>query len=244
MKNGSINQEVINSISRMQPGKVFNYSYFDIYKNNPSAVAKALSRLAKSNRIQRVEKGVYFIPIKSKFGGLRPSEEELIKSLSSEGKENPVYETGLGAYNKLGLTTQVPNTITLASTKQRPSKNVKGIKFNFTKKNFDISKFDYYLLQLLDAVKDSKNIPDSTVDESLRIIKVRIKELTKSKLSELKKASLNYPSYVRAILGAIIETLYSEKEARYIKNSLNPLTKYKLEINYSTLPNKQKWQIT
>ncbi len=243
MKNRSINQEVNDRISSMEPGKVFNYSYFDIYKNNPSAVAKALSRLAKANRIQRVEKGVYFIPIKSKFGSLRPSEEELIKSLTSEEKDNPVYETGLGAYNKLGLTSQVPNSITLASTKQRPSKKVKGIKINYTKKNFDISKFDYYLLQLLDAIKDSKNIPDSTTDESLRIIQARIKELTKPKLRELKKASLNYPPYVRAILGAIIETIYSEKESSIIKKTLNPLTRYSIPINKLTLPNKEKWGI-
>ncbi len=243
MKNQSINQEVIDRISSMQPGKVFNYSYFDNYRNNPSAVAKALSRLARTNRIQRIEKGVYFIPIKSKFGTLSPPEEELIKSLTSEKNDNFVYETGLGAYNKLGLTNQVPNTITLASTKQRPSKIVKGLKINYTKKNFDISKFDPYILQLLDAIKDSKNISDTTIDQALHILTARIKELEKTKLLELKKASLNYPPYVRAILGAIIEILYNEKEARPIKKTLNPLTRYSIPINELTLPNKEKWGI-
>jgi len=243
MKKQSVNQQVIERVSGMQPGKVFDYSFFDNYRNNPAAVAKALSRLAKSNRIQRIEKGVYFIPKKSKFGTLSPSEKELIKSLTSKKNDNYVYETGLGAYNKLGLTSQVPNTITLASTRQRPSKVVRGIKINYTKKNFDIRKFDPYILQLLDAIKDSKNIPDTTIDQVLLILKSRIKELKKTKLQELKKASLNYPPYVRAILGAIIEILYDEKETTSIKKTLNPFTRYSIPLNELTLPNKEKWGI-
>lgn len=243
MKSQSINKEIMEKVSKMKPGEVFDYSYFNRYQDKPSAVAKALSRLAKENRIQRVEKGVYFVPIKSKFGNLRPSETEILKEINRKSRGQILYETGIGAYNKLGLTGQVPNVITLASKKQKASKSIQGIKIVYTKKNFDTSQFDPCVLQILDAMKDIKKIPGSTIDESIPIIETKINDLSISKLQEMKRASYNYPPYVRALLGSIIEKLYSEKEAKEIRRTLNPLTKYSIPISNSTLPNKDKWGI-
>ena len=227
----------------MKPGQVFDYSYFNNYRERPTAIAKALSRLAKEGLIDRIERGKYYVPKKTKFGTLKPSEDEIIKVLKNQNIGEPVYETGLGIYNKMGLTTQVPNVITIATKKQKPSKTINGVKIRYSKKNFDISKYDPYLLQLLDAIKDSKNIPDSSPDEVIQIIKTRIRELSMKKVRELKKASYNYPPYVRAILGAIIEIIYDAKEAKELKNTLNPLTKYSFPINELSLPNKEKWGI-
>ncbi len=243
MNKRSINKEVIAEVSAMKPGQVFDYSYFNNYREKPTAIAKALSRLAKEDLIKRIERGKYYVPKKSKFGTLKPSENEFLKAITNQNNGETVYETGLGLYNKIGLTTQVPNVITIATKKQKPSKTISGVKIRYTKKNFDISKYDPYLLQLLDAIKDSKNIPDSSPDEIIRIIKTRIRELSLKKVRELKKASYNYPPYVRAILGAIIEIIYNAKEAKELKNTLNPLTKYSFPINELSLPNKEKWGI-
>ncbi|MGM0497727.1 MAG: DUF6088 family protein [Bacteroidota bacterium] len=243
MNKQSVNKEVIAKVSTMKPGKVFDYSCFDNYREKPTAIAKALSRLAMENQIKRIERGKYYVPQMSKFGTLKPSENEFLKALKNKNNGEAVYETGLGIYNKLGLTTQVPNVITLATKKQKPSKTISGVKINYTKKNFDISKYDPYLLQLLDAIKDSKNIPDSSPDEVIRVIKTRIRELSLKKVRKLKRASYNYPPFVRAILGAIIEIIYNAKEAKTLKNTLNPLTKYSFPINELSLPNKEKWGI-
>ena len=243
MNKQSINKEVVAKVSKMVPGQVFDYSCFNNYREKPTAIAKALSRLAKTDHIKRIEKGKYYVPRKTKFGTLKPSENEFLKAITNQNNGETVYETGLGIYNKIGLTTQVPNAIILATKKQKPSKTINGVKIRYTKKNFDISKYDPYLLQLLDAIKDSKNIPDSSPDEVIRIIKTRIRELPLKKVRELKRASYNYPPYVRAILGAIIEIIYNAKEAKTLKNTLNPLTKYSFPINELSLPNKEKWGI-
>ncbi|MGM0582870.1 MAG: DUF6088 family protein [Bacteroidota bacterium] len=241
MKTQSINKEINAKIDKMPPGKVFDYSIFKSYQEKPQAVAKALSRLEKEKIIQRLEKGVYYIPMQSKYGALKPPEEKIINALKQ--KEKGIYETGLSAYNKLGLTSQVPNSITLATKIQKPPKTVGGIKIQYTRKDFDISRYDSYILQMLDALKDCKNIPDNTPDDVIRGIRSRIKELSMQKVKQLTKASYNYPPFVRAILGAIIELEFSGKESADLKKSLNPLTQYAIPVKLLTLPNKAKWGI-
>ncbi|MFO7826535.1 MAG: DUF6088 family protein, partial [Cyclobacterium sp.] len=100
MKTQSINNEINSKINKMQPGKVFDYSIFKSYQEKPQAVAKALSRLEKEMKIQRLEKGVYYIPLQSKYGTLKPPEEKVINALKQ--KEKGIYETGLSVYNRLG----------------------------------------------------------------------------------------------------------------------------------------------
>ncbi|MBS3742543.1 MAG: hypothetical protein KGY69_19000 [Bacteroidales bacterium] len=241
MKTRSINNEINTKIAKMQPGKVFDYSIFKSYQEKPQAVAKALSRLEKEKKIQRLEKGVYYIPLQSKYGILKPSEEKVINALKQ--KEKGMYETGLNVYNKLGLTSQVPNSITLATKIQKPPKTAWGINIQYTKKDFEINRYDSYLLQLLDALKDCKYIPDNTPDGVIRVIRSKIKELSRQKIRHLILASYNYPPFVRAILGAIIELDFLGKESAVLKESLNPLTKYAIPIKSLTLPNKAKWGI-
>ncbi|MEF8811489.1 MAG: hypothetical protein V5A47_11235, partial [Bacteroidales bacterium] len=158
-------------------------------------------------------------------------------------KEKGMYETGLNVYNKLGLTSQVPNSITLATKIQKPPKTAWGINIQYTKKDFEINRYDSYLLQLLDALKDCKYIPDNTPDGVIRVIRSKIKELSRQKIRHLILASYNYPPFVRAILGAIIELDFLGKESAVLKESLNPLTKYAIPIKSLTLPNKAKWGI-
>jgi hypothetical protein len=241
MKTQSINKEINAKIGKLPPGKVFDYSIFKSYQEKPQAVAKALSRLQKEKIIQRLGKGVYYIPIKSKYGALKPPEEKIINALKQ--KEKGIYETGLSAYNRLGLTSQVPNSITLATKIQKPPKTFGGIKIQYTRKDFEISRYDSNLLQLLDAIKYCKNIPYNTPDGVIRVIRSRIKELSMQKVKQLTKASYNYPPFVRAILGAIIELEFSVKESADLKKSLNPLTQYAIPVKSLTLPNKIKWGI-
>ena len=51
----------------------------------------------------------------------------------------------------------------------------------------------------------------------------------------------NYTSYVRALLGAIMEQNNLDTES--LKKSLNGTTYYKLPISEQALPNKKNWNI-
>ncbi len=59
--------------------------------------------------------------------------------------------------------------------------------------------------------------------------------------AELEKLSLAYTSYVRALLGAILE--YIGLPTTTVRKSLNGVTSYKLPVSESVLPNKSNWNI-
>ena len=84
-----------------------------------AAVAKALSRLARSERLLRVCRGVYMRPIQTRFGLRAPSLEQAITALSSLWDET-IVSNGGDAANWLGLTTQnAVHTVYLTSGPDR-----------------------------------------------------------------------------------------------------------------------------
>ena len=166
----SIGSIVKNSIDNFQPGQVFDYSLFPVRSDAFMALAKSLSRMTKEGQIVRLSRGKYYKPQKSVFGGLKPDENQLIHSLTQVGDKTIGYVTGLAAFNALGLTSQVSNTLIIARGSNQPAKNIMGYKVRFVKRDFKFSRDDVKLLQILDALKDIKSIPDTSVRESLRIL--------------------------------------------------------------------------
>ena len=70
-----------------------------------AAVTKVLSRLARSERLLRICRGVYMRPIQTRFGLRAPSLEKAITALASLWGET-IVSNGGDAANWLGLTTQ------------------------------------------------------------------------------------------------------------------------------------------
>ena len=70
-----------------------------------AAVSRSLSRLARSERLMRICRGVYMRPIETRFGLRAPSLEQAITALASLWGETIVLNGG-DAANWLGLTTQ------------------------------------------------------------------------------------------------------------------------------------------
>lgn len=72
-------------------------------------IDKELSKLCKSKKIVRYERGIYYIPSQTPFGAsvLNPNKIIKYKYIEKRGKINGFY-MGLSALNRYGLTTQVP----------------------------------------------------------------------------------------------------------------------------------------
>ena len=70
-----------------------------------AALARALSRLARSERLLRICRGVYMRPIPTRFGLRAPSLEKALTALSALWGET-IVPNGGDAANWLGLTTQ------------------------------------------------------------------------------------------------------------------------------------------
>ncbi len=239
----SIGSIVKNSIENFQPGQVFDYSLFPVQSDAFMALAKSLSRMTKEGQIVRLSRGKYYKPQQSVFGVLKPDENQLIRSLTQVGDKTIGYVTGLTAFNALGLTSQVSNTLIIARGSNQPAKEILGYKVRFVKRDFQFSRDDVKLLQILDALKDIKSIPDTSVNESLKILIASLRKLEVNELKRMIRISLKYPPSTRALVGAIIENKFSEIRIVSLYKSLNPLSKYRFRIDSELLPNQLKWNI-
>lgn len=84
-----------------------------------AAVDQVLSRLVKRGALLRAGRGIYVLPVESRFGTHAPSASKMVEGLASQRGETIVLH-GAAAANALGLTTQVPmKAIYLTSGRNR-----------------------------------------------------------------------------------------------------------------------------
>ncbi len=72
-----------------------------------AAVDQVLSRLVRRGALLRVGRGVYVLPVESRFGRRAPSVEKTVMALAAARGER-IANSGAMAANVLGLTEQVP----------------------------------------------------------------------------------------------------------------------------------------
>ncbi len=72
-----------------------------------AAVDQALSRLVRNGELMRVKRGLFALPMKTRFGERGPGAEEIVRNIAKTTGET--YATsGASATNVLGLSTQNP----------------------------------------------------------------------------------------------------------------------------------------
>lgn len=84
-----------------------------------AGIDQALSRLARSGALLRVGRGIYALPVESRFGTRPPETEKLVEAIA-QARGETVASHGAAAANALGLTTQVPTrSVFLTSGRSR-----------------------------------------------------------------------------------------------------------------------------
>ena len=239
----TLTAQIRNKIKQLPEGKTFGYADLNIAKQNYTTAAKVLERLQKEGFIKRISKGVFYKPEQTIFGELKPDYSEQLRPYLYENGKRIAYETGFSLYNKLGLTTQMAFRIKIASRSKRISINRGALKANAVKSYAEVTETNYELLGFLDAIKDIKRIPDCTVSKAIEIISSKISKLDEKQLAALEKYALLYPPRVRALVGAMLENLNCAVNTSRLKESLNPLTKFKLGLKESDLPTIKSWNI-
>lgn len=239
----NIAKKIETQIGKIKDGETFTYQDLSIRKEEYTATAKTLERLIKKGKIKRISTGVFYKPLQTVFGELKPNEEEVIKPYLFKNGERIAYITGILLFNKVGLTLQIPKEIKIASRGKRITILKGNIKATAVKSYADVTDRNYYLLELLDMLKDFKQIPDLDKESAIKIIKNKLKELSQKEIKQLIKLCLLYPPRVRAFLGALLENIEKQDLIAKLKESLNPLTEYKLDINTELLPTSENWNI-
>lgn len=78
-----------------------------LHLGSRAAVDQALSRLKRRSVLLRAGRGVYVLPVESRFGTRAPSAARVVEGLAAKRGET-IVPHGAVAANSLGLTTQVP----------------------------------------------------------------------------------------------------------------------------------------
>lgn len=234
---------IINKINRFPEGYVFTYSDFDIEVKNESLLKVTLYRLVKSGKIERLSKGKFYKPKQGITKKLKPDTYQIVKDLLFAGNKRIGYITGYTIFNNLGLTTQVPNIIQIGTNMDKKEINRGIYKIKFVRQWNNITKKNIPLLQILDCIRFIKKIPDASIEDSFKLIRIQIDKLTIRDKKYLAELSMNYPPSTRSLTGAIFESLGLTELSDRLRNTLKTTTWYKYNISNNLIPNKEKWKI-
>lgn len=78
-----------------------------LHLGSRQGVDQVLSRLVKRGALLRVGRGIYVLPVESRFGTSAPSAVKMLEGLAKQRGET-IVSNGAAAANALGLSTQVP----------------------------------------------------------------------------------------------------------------------------------------
>ncbi|MBC7407980.1 MAG: hypothetical protein H7339_06290 [Arcicella sp.] len=231
------------TIDRLPKGYVFTYVDFTTEVNKKEAIIKALNRMTASGKISKLSKGKYYKPENTPFGKLQPNQAQIVKDLLEDNGKVIGYLTGYSIYNQLGLTTQVSNTIQIGKNEIRPNFKRERYSIAFIKQKNTITKDSVPLLQILDAIRYIRKIPDATVESSCKRFLAILKTLSEKDITSLIRLATKYPPATRALLGALLDQLQQTSLSIPLLKTLNPITKYKLSGATKALSTTEKWNI-
>jgi hypothetical protein len=239
----TVSQKIEQQLQKIPEGATFRYQGLAIELSEYSAASKTIERLITKGTLKRASKGIFYKPKQTVFGALQPKEDELLKQYLFKDGQRVAYITGASLYNEMGLTTQVPFVITIASKTRRAFTSINYLTIKPAKSYVEVTDDNYKLLGILDAIKDFNRISDRDKNTVITILTNKLKALMPQETTNLIKYGLNYPPRVRALLGAMLERANKSLELNTLKASLNPLSKYNYGINNNDLPNVVKWQL-
>jgi hypothetical protein len=203
-----------------------------------TAVAQALSRMARQGTIERLSKGVYYRPRQTALGKSHPNPAR-IQSLASRRKT--MFPAGVAAANLLGFTTQTARKPEIATISlSLPRKLVGDDAIIHTRRPeawAGLSETDAALLDFLRrAGRTSELSPEATLARTLSLLS------EKGRYERLLKVAGTEPPRVRALLGAIGAQLGKPVPGlKRLHASLNPFSRFDFGL-LAGLKHAQLWQ--
>lgn len=196
------------------------WKHSDFQDLPPSAVAKALSRMAQEGELRRVSKGVYYRATPTSFGPSVPS----ASSVAAGTLTAPVYLAGLSAANALGLSTQNPYLTEYATTAAGPPTALRDAVVHTGRpaERAALPAEDGAILEILRERAQSSDLsPEETANRLLQLL------AEEKRFKRLVRAAKAEPPRVRAMLGALGQELNMPPRLLHeLRRSLNPLSRY------------------
>lgn len=234
---------IAETIDRLPQGYVFTYADFLEKVESKEALSKALNRMVSAGKIAKLSKGKFYKPERTVFGNLEPDIYQIVKNLLERDGKIEGYLTGLSIYSKLGLTTQISSTIQIGKNQTRPSFKRGKYTISFIRQKNTITRETIPFLQILDAIRYIKKIPNTTELEALQLIQKLISLKSMKEREIMVRLALKYPPATRASLGCILDEIDPKNVSSKLKSSLNPLTIFKISDASKIFKFAKDWNI-
>jgi hypothetical protein len=226
----SFRKNILRQIEQIDAGRIFTFRELSFDLGKTANVAVLLSELSRKGMLVRVEKGAYYRPRKSALGlgNLPVYQDEEFRYLT---EKLGGYITGAYIYNKMGLTEQVATTITIAtpspvrrfSFKKLDIECVKAYSLEYREE----SQIPY--LRLLDAIKDMKSIPGTTVQDVYDRVKSQyFSKYDMAELGKIVSLSRSYPPRVRKAVADILGDIGQPQLQSEVSKTILPTTRFNL----------------
>ncbi|MEM0997996.1 MAG: DUF6088 family protein [Bacteroidota bacterium] len=238
-----ISKKVASKVSNIPNSKVFTYRDVLEQPEEREATIKALNRMVKAGKLKKLSRGRYYRAEESVFGPLAPPQKEVVSDLLWREGKRIGYLSGLSIYPELGLTTQISNTIQVAANDIRPTFKRGKYKISFIRQKNPITEENIPQLQILDAIRYIKKIPDSPIPTVCARLKGILVKFSNPTLREMVDLAEKYPPSTRALLGALLEATGNWDYRQRLKSRLNPITQYRYPEAEIELPTAKEWNI-
>ena len=230
-------------VEQIPVAQSFGFADFgDLATTKRRALSRTLGQMVKDKEIRRAYPGRFYRPMVSdRFGPMELLGYELLREALDVG-----YPAGSWAHNDLGLSTQVPMVLTIATpswTHERRFGYQKVCYVRSTIKEIPKVHAARLALMILDALKEIRHVSDSSPNHVVnQLFFLFNKHVTIEHLGYLLKYGLQYPPQVRALLGAILEIEKHRHLSEMLRKTLNPKTEYFVGVD-KALPNFKKWKL-
>jgi len=215
------------------PDRFLTYANF---KDLPApAVAQTLSRLARDRQIERVGKGLYYVPRQTAFGSSVPTGPDI----AAHTALGTLHPAGVSAANVLGLTTQNSSGGEFATTRASQPKALSKSRV-LTGRDRSRDALTQEEGALLEVMRDGANTADANLDAITR----RLTRIIRGRgaFARLRTAAMREPPRVRAMLGALAQDAgIPSKQLTALSRSLSPYSRYDFG-RLSQLRHADDWQ--
>ena len=143
-------------------GEVYRRSDLEYYS---TAIDRQLAQLIKGGQLVKLNQGLYYAPMQSKFGVVPPDDHLLVERFL---KDEDFLLISPNAFNTLGLgLTQLYNTMWVYNHKRKGELTLNGKTFEFKIKNAFPQKVDreYLLVELLNNLESLAEDKTQIVDK-------------------------------------------------------------------------------
>ena len=199
-------------IQNYKEGEPIFFSDISVEGVSKPALNQQLKRLMEYGRLMKYETGVYYMPKKTSLGTyVGPSADTVARyRYISKGDNVDGYYAGNTFANQLGLTTQVPMVVEIASNNTNSSPREVSIgerRFYIRKPIVKVDADNVFVLQMLDLLKNLDNYLDDTYEEA------RVKFAEYINLHKIRRTDVD--EYIRKYPVSIFKYYY-ELELDYV----------------------------